>query len=754
MLNTGDVTLKEVKTMKSQNHRAAFYLCVSILLFVFALISVIPISAQSGGGLNVLSLSRADFGSDDKFLGNAWKLHITQSSSGEQIYGIVDKEAIIGKDPISGEQGFATHDIEISMRTLGTTCNYRIEPKTDTIYPHIYTASVYTEECFFDVLKLGTRCYWYGNKITEDEWRNNCWTDGGDFRKNNMGWLDEKPVLACFKTMDMGTHGVLQTPTYDFATEVIVTKKGDGGGTISAVISNRELETPVGTATKSTYLGDFGYIEWVGNLASGESCTVLDLPDATYNPASGWTLTDKSGYSQYSSHYPTQWDECKHIFETVEFQDSSFAKNHVESCVKTLNDVATKALTPKAIIDPVVLTATTIDNYNVDGAIFKADVKPGAIQSATYMLKLSASWLGIYVPKPEPSIANKQSGWDAATSRGKFRADIKNVGDEGGDFTYGVTCQYPAQAVEPERSGYWNRGETKTVEFLITGSVPEKTITTCTLHVYATKFPDIRKEEAVQITVEPLPTPTPKPTPITTPISTLPGTIIPTSTPDNGDGTPLPFRNMLLYAILGLLFTSVIVAALLWRRGRRGSGTEVSKPSESDESESDTKKRRPSSSSAKWIAGIIILILILGGGLFVVTSLKQPEVSLKSLSVKGFESVNLLIVEIPTEVIFSVVLEVYNPNFLGATVTDVEYDLYVNDVYVGKGSLPRSVTIPANGKTNVETEVSVSISSSIQALIATIQQGSATAKVNGNVYIGVPIRGSISVPFSEEQRLV
>jgi len=54
----------------------------------------------------------------------------------------------------------------------------------------------------------------------------------------------------------------------------------------------------------------------------------------------------------------------------------------------------------------------------------------------------------------------------------------------------------------------------------------------------------------------------------------------------------------------------------------------------------------------------------------------------------------------------------------------------------------------------VETEVSVSISSSIHALVTTIPQGSATAKVNGNVYIGVPLRGSISVPFSEEQRLV
>ena len=50
--------------------------------------------------------------------------------------------------------------------------------------------------------------------------------------------------------------------------------------------------------------------------------------------------------------------------------------------------------------------------------------------------------------------------------------------------------------------------------------------------------------------------------------------------------------------------------------------------------------------------------------------------------------------------------------------------------------------------------MSVSISSSIQALIGVIQEGSATAKVTGNVHIGVPIKGSISVPFSKEQILV
>ena len=274
---------------------------------------------------------------------------------------------------------------------------------------------------------------------------------------------------------------------------------------------------------------------------------------------------------------------------------------------------------------------------------------------------------------------------------------------------------------------------------------------TCTVHVYATKYPDIRKEKRVQITIIPPPKPKPALKPTPTPVETQ----TQTSPPINGDGTPFT-ANTLLYVILGLLFTGVIIAAiLLWRRGKRGTETEDTETHKSEnEQKGDTEKKRPNSSIAKWIATIIILILILASAIFIVSSLKPPEVSVKTVSIKGFESIDLIIMEVPTEAIFSVVLDVYNPNFIGATVTDVQYDLYVNDVHVGKGSLPRPVTIPANDRTNVETEVSISVSSSIQALITAVQQKSATARVEGDVHISIPILGRISVPFSEEQRLV
>ena len=710
--------------MKSQNHRAAFYLCASILLFALALI-VPSVSAQSGGGLNVLSMDVMDYSWSGEVQEDAWTLLITQSSEGERIHAVFDKEEITIKDPITGEQGFATHDIEISMRPISTACNYRIEPKTDLVNPHVYTASVYTIRCGL------FSCNWHGDSVSLAQWKHNCEAGGGDFRENEQGIGGQQQVLACFYLNDEGTHGVLQTPAFDFTTEVIVTKKGLEESRIGTSISNHN---------KAAYLGQYGYIEWVGSLASGEYCPMRDIPDATYNPATGWTLTDSKGYTEYSSHYPTQWEECKSDFVTHKFQDSASAINHAQRCVNSLNGVAGKALTPKAITDPIVL------NANIDGSIVKANIKSSAILYPTYKLILASSWVGIYVPKPEPGIANVRTDWETSTQRGKLMAEIKNVGDEGGDFTYGVTCEYPAQVIEPDRSGYWNEEEVKTVEFLITGAVREETRTSCTLHAYATKYPEIREESETTIILIPLPTPTPTPAPTKTMATSLPAGAgdAAHSKEVGGRGEGAPTSTFLPYGILGLVFIGIIVIAFLWRR----SGTKVPASAEPGGAEA----KRPS--SAKWIAAIIILLLIVGLGLFVVTSLKQPEVSLKNVSVKGFESINLLIVEIPTEVIFSVVLEVYNPNFLGATVTDVEYDLYLNDVYVGKGSLPRAVIIPANGKTNVETEVSVSISSSVQALVTTIQQGSATAKVTGNVYIGVPIRGSISVPFSEEQRLV
>lgn len=734
-----------MKHMKSHNHHVAFYLCTSIILLIILALATtaIPASAQrvvkviptdenkQPGGLNVLSLSKADYSWSGEVQEDAWILYITQSSSGEQIYGVIDKEDITGKDPITGEQGFATHDIEISMKTISTTCNYPILPKTDYgIYPPIRKAYVDREECKLTL--RGIQCNWNGDgdEMSVDDWEDECESgrDGGDFRRTKKSCLLTRPVLACFYETEGDIHGVLQTPTYDFSTEVIVTKKGPTQDTISTVISNRERETNAGTGKKSAKLGSFGYIEWTGNLASGESCPMRDLPDATYT-TTGWTLTDRGGYDTYKVRYPTDWDVCKDNFEEEFFWDPGEAKSAARKCVDELNELASDALTEGQIRDPVVLNNETSNKYALDGAIFKADIKPGAIYHPTYKLILSASWVGIYVPKPEPSITNIRSEWDESRSQGKFWVDIKNVGDEGGDFTYGMTCQSPAQVIEPDRSDYWDKDQVKTVELSVTGAVSEETKATCTVHVYATKYPDIRVERTATITMKPIPTP---------------------STPAGADSAAPPKEGgkkgastFLPYGILALAFIGIIVIMLLWRRG----GT-ASTPAESGGAEA----KRPS--SAKWIAAIIILLLILGLGLFVVTSLKQPEVSLKSVSVKEVENIDLLIVEIPTEVIFSVALDVYNPNFLGATVTDVEYDLYVNDVYVGKGFLPRSVTIPANGKTNVETEVSVSVPSTIQALITTIQQRGATAKVNGKVYISVPILGSISVPFSEEQKLV
>ena len=701
------MTLKEVKTMKSQNHRAAFYLCASIILLFALAFAATPASAQSGG-LNVLSISQTDYSWSDKVQEDAWILLVTQSSQGERIYGIFDKEDITGKDPITGEEGFATHDIEITMRPISTTCNYRIEPQDGE---YIYGVLLYKEVCKFsyEPWDWGVRCNWYGSEKDVPSWQQQCEDEDGIFRANKdyFAGYESGAEVSCFYLYPVGTHGVLQTPTFDFSTEAIVTKTGPEQETISTVISNHD---------KATYLGTYGYIEWVGSLSSGESCPeTAVVPYATYiQDSSGWErweLTSRRGYEDYRGYYQWGWESC--------LNDIQNKNAEPEICRNKLNQLRDSALK----YEP--LTGTNVENAGIDytegGNIVRANIKPGAISYPTYKLILPASWLGIYVPKPEPSITDVRSEWSISTSQGKFRADVKNVGDEGGDFTYGLTCQSPAYAIEPERSAHWEKGEEKTIEFSVTGAVKEETIATCKVYVYATKYPDVRREITETITI----------TPISTSSSTDAGKTTPSQ---DTDGVERPFTSTsFLYLILGLLFLGTIIAIVFFkRRGKGGSSkTDASKPAESE----DTEKKRPSSSSAKWIAAIIILILILGLGFFVVTSLKQPEVSLKSVSVKGFESINLLIVEIPTEVIFSVVLEVYNPNFLGATVTDVEYDLYVNDIHVGEGSLPRSVTIHANDRTNVETEISVSLSSSIQALVTTVQQKSAIAKVVGDVYI-------------------
>ncbi len=153
----------------------------------------------------------------------------------------------------------------------------------------------------------------------------------------------------------------------------------------------------------------------------------------------------------------------------------------------------------------------------------------------------------------------------------------------------------------------------------------------------------------------------------------------------------------------------------------------------------------------KSVIALIIIAILTGGAFFIFGTIQEPKVTLKTVSIKDVEDINLLFISIPKSVILSVVLDVENPNFLGATVNNVNYQLYLNNIPVGEGSLPYSVYIPANGRTDVTTEVKISIASSIQTLLSILQQGSVTAKVVGNVYIQVPIIGTITVPFSEER---
>ena len=76
---------------------------------------------------------------------------------------------------------------------------------------------------------------------------------------------------------------------------------------------------------------------------------------------------------------------------------------------------------------------------------------------------------------------------------------------------------------------------------------------------------------------------------------------------------------------------------------------------------------------------------------------------------------------------------------------------FLNDISVGNGSLPHSVYIPGNGRMDITTDVKISTASSIRALLPVLREGSLNAKVVGNVYIQIPIIGTITVPFSEEK---
>ena len=154
----------------------------------------------------------------------------------------------------------------------------------------------------------------------------------------------------------------------------------------------------------------------------------------------------------------------------------------------------------------------------------------------------------------------------------------------------------------------------------------------------------------------------------------------------------------------------------------------------------------------KFFLPFLCLLLISGGCNFIKKYFfKQPEIiSIKNLSVNKF-SLN-------DKVKLSMTMMVNNRNSIDAKITDSDFDVYINETYLGKGKLEVPVLLEADKVSEIKGEVITTYSNfmktGINMLGTLFKSESVKYKANGTLDVSVTDYNiEVTVPFELESSL-
>ncbi len=119
-------------------------------------------------------------------------------------------------------------------------------------------------------------------------------------------------------------------------------------------------------------------------------------------------------------------------------------------------------------------------------------------------------------------------------------------------------------------------------------------------------------------------------------------------------------------------------------------------------------------------------------------ALRACEISLADVRVR---SVGL------TSASLEIVLRIYNPNTITATLDRVDYSVYANGVYLGYGSITNRVDIPPGSTAYVSSPFELSYSGALKTIWEyLISGGKLEWRIKGVAHIDTPL-GALNIPF-------
>ncbi len=148
---------------------------------------------------------------------------------------------------------------------------------------------------------------------------------------------------------------------------------------------------------------------------------------------------------------------------------------------------------------------------------------------------------------------------------------------------------------------------------------------------------------------------------------------------------------------------------------------------------------------SSWI-GILIVALIVVMGIFYLFRENQRIKALKSFSISitdvrvtgiGLTGANL-------EIMFNI----HNPTGMGATLDQLDYKIYGNNIYLGDGKINNAINVPAHSNKIVSSSFVLNYSSADKVFGDDLVKGTINWKISGIACRNTPF-GGIKVPFEE-----
>lgn len=436
---------------RKKNHTAA-YMVTALVLIAAVLAGLYGKGILQSGLGTVMTLQQTQFISNDNTIGGqAWLLTWVQNGNGQYVQGSASASQI--KDGSTS----AKYGISLTASNSQQSCAYKLNKASSSIR-HIEAI----DKGYSITGLVGATGSCNINDVCKG-------FDGSAIYKPSLS-LNSR--CFCIRNTNSGIVGDIEQTGLNFKEDFKATINGkDYVGSLSNNLAN------------AVWLGNNNEIQisWNGNLVSGDVCPQSSGQNIRAVYAGSWKIVDKDAVSK-----SLNYDFANCVDAKIDSPSGCAAQN---------NALESLALQSKSFTF-VGGSSPSVSGDVANGKITIDLTRP--IQYPSFTARVKADILGVVVPVSKPQIMDTDSQCFKTGSNGNIIVNIKNVGDNDGNFKAYANCPTPFSQTGSTISFSIAKGQTSTVNIPITGTTSQsKTNADCTIRVSDANNPN-NYDEATQ----------------------------------------------------------------------------------------------------------------------------------------------------------------------------------------------------------------------------------------------------------------